>query len=189
MSTILCNAPFCQNTRNPNHAWCGEHRWEREKYKIKPYKELLPFWCLKRCDVHGYLKSHQVYVNPANKSKICIQCKEKIPYCPVKQKYYNDKYFDKRKNWRLKQRYGIDTDEYQLLLKKQNNSCAICFISINEHQQNKGSKKHFAVDHCHDLNKVRGLLCYKCNMGLGYFNDDSELTQAATNYLSKSVHI
>jgi len=179
--------PFSQNTRNPNHAWCSEHRWEREKYKIKSYKELLPFWCLKCRDIHGYLKTHQVYVNPANKSKICIQCKDKVPYCPIKQKKYADRYTDYRKNWRLNQRYGINSNKYQELLQKQNHCCAICSISITEHQERKGAKKHFAVDHCHDTNKVRGLLCCKCNMGLGYFNDDPEKLTQAINYLTISV--
>ena len=181
VSMHICNAPFCNNSRNYNHAWCGEHRWEREKYKIKPYKELLPFWCLKRCDVHGYLKPHQVYVNPCNKIKLCIQCKKKVPYCPIKNKENTIKYSVTRKSSRLKKRYGIDNSEYQSLLLKQNSCCAICKISINEHENQKGTR--FAVDHCHNSNKVRGLLCYKCNMGLGYFNDNPELTQAATNYL------
>jgi len=30
---------------------------------------------------------------------------------------------------------------------------------------------------------------HKCNMGLGYFNDNPELTQAASNYLVKTRHL
>lgn len=40
-----------------------------------------------------------------------------------------------------------------------------------------------AVDHCHRTNKVRGLLCTKCNLGLGYFADTEELLQQAVTYL------
>lgn len=178
----ICNAPFCMNQRNYNHAWCPTHRWEREKYKVKPYKELLPFWCLKRCDLHGYLTPQQIYINPANNSKICRLCKKQIPYCPIKNKEYTVKYSSSRKNSRLKKRYGIDFEIYQALLLKQNFCCAICKIPYSEHNEKKG--KYFAVDHCHITHKVRGLLCYKCNMGLGYFNDNPELTQMATNYLN-----
>lgn len=185
MSTLLCNAPFCQNTRNYNHAWCGEHRWDREKYKIKPYKELLPYWCLKRCDLHGYLKPNKVYINPANKSKLCIQCTKDNapPYDPIKQKFYNDRYPEKRKNMRLQKRYKISIDDYQKLLIKQNSKCALCEISIKEHQKRKGTNHWFAVDHCHVSGKIRGLLCFKCNMGLGYFNDDLSLLETALKYL------
>ncbi len=188
MPNILCNAPFCQNTRNPNHAWCGEHRWDREKRKIKPYKELLPYWCLKRCDIHGLLKSHQIYINPANKAKSCIYCLiiNRPAYDPIRGKQYNEKYSDRRKDRRLKKRYQLSLDEYYLLLKTQLGFCAICKIHISDHQKRKGSKKQFAVDHCHKSNKIRGLLCYRCNMGLGYFQDNPELTQSATTYLIKN---
>ncbi len=184
MSIILCNAPFCENTRNPNHAWCGEHRWEREKYKVKTYKELLPIWSNKRCKIHGFLKLDQSF--SYSKGFRCRQCnsQQQRNRTPEKQKYYNDKYFLKRKNWRLLQRYGITIDHYNSLLIKQNYCCAICKISIEDHQLAKGSNKHFAVDHCHQSLVVRGLLCYRCNMGLGYFRDCPELAKSALSYLT-----
>jgi len=172
----ICNAPFCPNERNHNHAWCPVHRWEREKYKVKPYKELLPYWCLKRCDIHGYLKHYQVYVNPANKMKTCIKCRKKVPYCPIKQKHYNEKYSSKRKDWRLKKRYGVSLDEYQNLLIAQNYQCAICKISSTK-------TKTLHLDHCHTSKKPRGLLCYKCNVAIGYFQDSIINIEAALNYL------
>lgn len=188
MSTILCNAPFCQNERNPNHAWCGVHRWERQKYKIKPYKELLPYWCLKRCDIHGYLKSHQVYVHPNKKQIICLCCREnnRPAYDPVKTKQYNEKYSERRKDRRLKKRYQISIEKYFLLLSEQASSCGICKIHISDYQKNKRGDEHFHVDHCHITKEVRGLLCFQCNIGLGYFQDNPELTQAATSYLTKN---
>jgi len=185
MSVISCNAPFCSNSRNPNHAWCGEHRWEREKYKVKSYKELLPLWAIKHCPAHGFLRPSQVYINPANNSKVCRSCaslKSKSSYCPTKQKFYNIKAAPIHQENRLKKRYGISAADYHLMLTKQNNSCGICKITIGQHQTLKG-KKRFSVDHCHKTGQVRGLLCYRCNMGLGYFKDNPELTQAATAYL------
>jgi antitoxin component HigA of HigAB toxin-antitoxin module len=41
-----------------------------------------------------------------------------------------------------------------------------------------------SIDHCHDTNSPRGMLCTKCNKGLGYFQDDPELLAAAIKYLS-----
>jgi len=185
MSNTVCNAPFCLNSRNPNLAWCGEHRWEREKYKVKFYKELLPLWAIKRCPVHGFLRPSQVYVNPSSKQRRCRSCdsiRQKSSYCPIKQKKFNIKAGPVRQESRLKKRYGISSVDYHLILTKQNNSCAICKITIDQHQSLKG-KKRFSVDHCHKTGQVRGLLCYRCNMGLGYFKDDPDLTQAATAYL------
>ena len=125
MSTLLCNAPFCQNTRNPNHAWCGKHRWEREKYKVSCYREILPLWAAKRCIKHGLIKFKDTYINPCNNAKRCLICIPSIKVCPKKQKQYNQKSDLRRKNWRLKKRYGISIEQFNLILQSQNNSCAI----------------------------------------------------------------
>lgn len=73
-------------------------------------------------------------------------------------------------------------DEYQKLSEKQGHRCAIC-------GQREGSvhwsgvTKQLCVDHCHVTGSVRGLLCGKCNRGIGYFDDDPERVAAALRYL------
>lgn len=81
------------------------------------------------------------------------------------------------KNTQLKIRFGITLNEYNNLLEKQNNQCAICFI----HQGD--IKKKFAVDHNHETGKIRGLLCHHCNVGLGHFRDNVDFLQSAILYL------
>jgi hypothetical protein len=41
------------------------------------------------------------------------------------------------------------------------------------------------VDHCHRTHRIRGLLCSRCNTGIGKFNDDPGLLMRAAKYLSK----
>lgn len=81
-----------------------------------------------------------------------------------------------------KYQYGISLDEYDEYLKKQKNSCGICGVNVSE------MKRNFDVDYSHSTNKIRGLLCPKCNKGIGLFNDDIILLTKAINYL-KDAHI
>jgi hypothetical protein len=71
-------------------------------------------------------------------------------------------------------RYGISVAEYDALLAKQGGVCAIC---------RKRSKRRLCVDHCHLTGTVRGLLCDRCNLGLGYLKEDQASLVAALAYL------
>jgi hypothetical protein len=46
-----------------------------------------------------------------------------------------------------------------------------------------GSEEDLVVDHCHNTNTIRGMLCNHCNRGLGHFRDDPELLEFARIYL------
>ena len=74
------------------------------------------------------------------------------------------------KSYELKAAYGITIEQYDALLAKQGNACAICAAP-----EPRGMGV-FHVDHCHNSLRVRGLLCTECNMGLGKFKD-SPLTE------------
>ena len=76
---------------------------------------------------------------------------------------------------KLKLRYNISTNEYDAMIVKQNNLCAIC----NQSQK----RRNLAVDHCHKTNKVRGLLCDKCNLALGLINENLNVVDAIKSYL------
>ena len=80
------------------------------------------------------------------------------------------------KNSYLKKKYNINLDEYNILLKNQNGKCAIC-------KKNPKPNKGLAVDHSHITGKIRGLLCYKCNNGLGLFDDNISYLKNAIGYL------
>ncbi len=81
------------------------------------------------------------------------------------------------KQW-LKLEYKLSPEDYQTMFDAQNGVCAIC----GEIERTKLGKK-LAVDHCHKTGKIRGLLCFKCNRGLGIFKDSIELFNNAIKYL------
>ena len=73
--------------------------------------------------------------------------------------------------------YKAKPGTYKLLLKIQDGRCAIC-------RKHPSSKRLLAFDHCHETNQVRGLLCSRCNLGLGLFNDNWLLLNNAEEYLA-----
>jgi Recombination endonuclease VII len=68
---------------------------------------------------------------------------------------------DKVEASRQQRCYGLSTEDRKALLARQGGVCGIC--------KKKGRKLH--VDHCHETGKVRGLLCGKCNRGLGHYGN------------------
>jgi hypothetical protein len=85
-----------------------------------------------------------------------------------------------RKN-QLMRNFRITEREYIELLVKQNGECAICGASSADAA---GSK--LCVDHDHSTGEIRGLLCRRCNAGLGFFNDDKELVKEAASYMMET---
>jgi Recombination endonuclease VII len=85
------------------------------------------------------------------------------------------------REFRLKNKYGINLEQYEAMLQHQGGVCAICG------GQPKGgtSTKYFSVDHCHKTGKVRQLLCNRCNTALGLLNEDKNIVQAMANYIEK----
>lgn len=80
------------------------------------------------------------------------------------------------RNTALKINYGITLDDYLMLFNKQEGKCAICL---------RLQPKTLHVDHCHSSKKVRGLLCQRCNMGIGFLDDNTERLKMAVKYLNK----
>lgn len=93
---------------------------------------------------------------------------------------WNRKNKDKRRHYALKENYGIGLDQYNDMLKQQNECCKIC----NQHKDL--FDRALAVDHCHATGKVRGLLCKNCNMMLGKAKERIDVLKAAIKYLEES---
>ena len=80
----------------------------------------------------------------------------------------------RRLDTNLRHSYGITLVERDALELKQAGVCLIC---------KQTSDKKLQVDHCHASLKVRGLLCWRCNRGLGMFKDSPAALRAAAAYV------
>ncbi len=85
----------------------------------------------------------------------------------------------------LRSKYNLSLKEYNILLQKQKGLCAIC--RLPERAFLKNTLKSLAVDHNHYTDAVRGLLCSKCNLGLGQFNDSILMLKKAITYLKRFI--
>ena len=82
----------------------------------------------------------------------------------------------KRDGWRWKRVYGITREAWEAQLAWQKGCCAIC-------EGPKPTWGNWLIDHDHRTGVFRGLLCRKCNTGLGLFQDSEHVLARALNYL------
>ena len=113
----------------------------------------------------------------------CRRCKIDLPLDSFhKDKRTPNGHYDICRDCRNKHRMitNITDEQYDAFLVAQNNSCAICGIHTSE------AERGLVVDHNHETHKIRGLLCTRCNVGLGYYGDDTTKLSMAIEYLIKT---
>ena len=136
----------------------------------------------------------------ANREKILTRCSErrKIKAAEIRayqKRYYRENHARLRaknrkwhaehkdrtrdRTWELRKLYNLTHAQYESILDSQGGTCAIC---LNP-EPVKG--RCLAVDHCHKTGRVRGLLCGRCNTGIGNFREDPELLKTAIAYIIK----
>jgi hypothetical protein len=166
--------------------WCNLRRYHRQGI---PASWLEDFWKFVS-DVPEKIGKSQAFRPKSNEpwSKDNFYWKEPRPIGDDQKEYANewrkqaratnpDYYLNKD----LQRNYGITLEWYREKLKTQNGVCAIC--SKPETVKIKGKTIAMPVDHNHITGKARGLLCTKCNRGLGLFGDSQEILQNAILYL------
>lgn|SRR5882757_2381911 len=80
-------------------------------------------------------------------------------------------------------RYGLAIQQYEAMIKAQENRCAICGNQPDPQGVKSASRLH--VDHDRKTGAVRSLLCVRCNPGIGYFLDDPAVLRAAADYIER----
>jgi hypothetical protein len=96
----------------------------------------------------------------------------------ARSKAYRQRNPDKVRARNIAKRGGATLEDYDAMFAQQGGVCAIC-------KQPPLDGKHLSVDHCHATGAIRGLLCGKCNSGLGMFADEPGRLIAAVNYLKE----
>lgn len=104
---------------------------------------------------------------------------EKVLAAEAKRRRADPRHY---KNKTLRMTYGIGIEDFDRMKAEQDEACAICRNPFSDIPGPNG----LHVDHCHTTGAVRGLLCSKCNTGLGKFRDTPEYLRAAADYLDKS---
>lgn len=115
----------------------------------------------------------------------------------AKRKAYRTKYYQTHKEiWyknekavQLKYRFNLTVEQYEELKSRCNNLCEICGkpeTLMRKRRSGLNEPAALAVDHCHATGAVRGLLCQRCNSGLGLFNEDVDALHRAIAYLERN---
>ncbi len=89
----------------------------------------------------------------------------------------------KRRETSIRRRYDLSMSDLESILASQKHCCAVCCVPIVtvQHRANTAN-----IDHCHATGQVRGVLCNKCNRGIGLLKDDPALLRAALSYLTRT---
>jgi len=116
------------------------------------------------------------FINKKYCSNVCMNKFNKRNYYQNNKDKWEENWKRRTINRRLKQ-FGITEEEYTEMVVSQDGKCDIC----GQHP----SKKSLCVDHDHKTGKVRGLLCDKCNTGIGNLEDNITYLKNSIKYLKK----
>lgn len=204
----VCCAAYAKvfRQKNPDKV----RKWERDKWTR--WRAKTPFKRAPKTTPEGRLctrcrirKPDADYGSSAtNSDRLNHSCKECLRAAAQQHRYSNlelarardrlkarsryaknrDAILDARVEERLKYRYGLSQKLLADLLTIQGGQCAICerqiFFDPTKRKMDRAN-----VDHDHATGAVRGLLCLKCNNGLGSFEDKIGRLFSAMTYLTQ----
>lgn len=126
---------------------------------------------MKTCSVCKETKEPSLF---GKVGKRCRACASKI----ASERYHSRPDVQRKQRERHYQKaYGVSSEQVDQWVRDQR-CCSICEVSFEV--------VRFVIDHDHNTGLIRGLLCDKCNTGLGLLRDDPGLLRRAIRYLEKS---
>ena len=111
---------------------------------------------------------------------ICERCDRPAQKGGFCTKHYTAHRKHMRESWRYRT-YGLSPEDFLTWLTSQGKQCAICKVELDSSTRRLTPN----VDHCHQSNRLRGILCGHCNLVLGNAKDDPKLLDAAAGYLRR----
>lgn len=149
--------------------------------KCHPDKPLQARGLCKACYNQWLLQNNPEYARKQRENTLSWIKKNK----EKRRKYEKDwrakqdpEYIRQYRRMKILERYGMTHADYDKLLRKQNGVCAIC-----EEYPKKGKNLH--IDHDHKTGFVRGLLCFRCNFGLSYFDKGQSIIENLHRYICR----
>jgi hypothetical protein len=131
---------------------------------------------LKKCSKCGESKQYsEFYKHKLGIDGIRADCKK---CCNISSKKWN---INNREKIRSVYNYwntGVTSELYTEFLNLHDDKCAICKKTTKENH------KSLAIDHDHKTMKIRGLLCNRCNLGIGYLEDNVAFLKSAIEYIN-----
>lgn len=141
---------------------CKVEKEQSEFYKRKASPDGLAYLC-RQCDSEKHAE-----FRAANKESLA-----------VKQKKWREDNKEHVAATKRKSKFGLSAEEQNAMLVSQNYCCAICKVNQVE------LIRRLAIDHDHDTKVIRGMLCDKCNRGIGLLQDSISILETAVKYLKK----
>lgn len=109
--------------------------------------------------------------------------KNKLEIVEYSRKYAAEHKKESR-DYKIFKKYGLKDSDVNLIKHQQKSKCKICLTSFKTMLD-----RHMHIDHEHETNIVRGLLCHSCNTALGGFKDNIQLLKTAIRYIVNKGNI
>lgn len=173
---------------------CGEEKPATTEFFGVSKRDGMATTCKVCCSVrkHSYYLAHKEQAaaasrkwNADNSSRARARRKayyeahreEAAAYQRAYREKHKEKHREYARNRHLRVTYGISAKEVDTLLESQGGVCAIC-------GSDSPRNRSWHVDHDHETQRVRGILCGPCNQGLGLFGEELQRFHKSANYLA-----
>jgi hypothetical protein len=123
-------------------------------------------YCASCAEIKPFEEFGRNRADPSGRTTYCKPCHNRV-MAENKTKNHGSV-----RGYQLKRRYGLTEAEVEAFGERQGGLCTICLY-----------RRPLHVDHDHASGDYRGLLCFRCNGGLGQFKDDTAVIRRAVDYL------